>query len=234
MTSEPLDECGGIQELKRRASITRDVRFQTSRRLSRRNKFSYLVIATHSLLIIILSLLPNIFVFSLAGHQALLALSIINSVFVIITTFSEASENYALRAQQFHKSATKISKICNKISYMLNKNSRIDAQIESDLEKEYHDTLDDYPFTHYKLDYKIATATEPEKTRDYRNLLGIITWIIYWLWEWSWLAIHAIVLLVTLAMLYLIVFDDFFGKTEFVDRTTESYTLGRIIHEPRE
>lgn len=100
-----------FNDLKRRVEITRDARFQANLRLERRNKSSYLVIALLSLFVIILSLVPNIYRLSPAGSQALLALSIINSVFVIITTFLEASGNFVHRGEQLHRSARKVATV---------------------------------------------------------------------------------------------------------------------------
>ena len=223
MSSEPNDGCESLQEhkknlreLKRRASITRDVRFRSGRRLQTRSLFSYFVIAGHSLLIIILSLLPNVYIFSPAGGQVLLALSIVNSFFVIITTFWEASGDFSHQAQQYHKSAIEIGILCTRLS-QLNRDS-LDEKCITDLANKFQKSLDKYPFIHSEIDYDAVlfiNDIEKGKFRHQRFKFWIIR-ITYWIRPWLWLTPHLIVLLATLIMVYLIIVVDFFGKTELI------------------
>ena len=210
-----------FEDLKRRVEITRDARFQANLRLERRNKSSYLVIALLSLFVIILSLVPNIYELTQAGTQALLALSIVNSVFVIITTFLEASGNFVHRGEQLHRSARKVAAVFNKLM-LLSPDERQEKNTIADLQKEYQDALDDCPFNHDNMDYNLIKATKPALfgSRIYNG--SFENFIIYWrlisykFSEYRWLLPHTAVLLSTLAILYWILLQDGLGEVEFV------------------
>jgi hypothetical protein len=210
-----------FQDLKRRVEITRDARFQSNLRLERRNKSSYFIIALLSLFVIVLSLVPNIYELSPAGTQALLALSIINSVFVIITTFLEASGNFVHRGEQLHRSARKIAKVFNELM-LLTPSERNDKDRIQALQRDYQSALDDCPFNHENMDYDLIKATKPSlfEGRIYR---GNADWIFirwrllrYRISEYMWLAPHLIVFATTIIALYWIVFADGLGPTNLV------------------
>lgn len=208
-------------DLKRRIEITRDARFQSNLRLERRNKSSYLVIAMLSLFVIILSLVPNVYKLTPAGTQALLALSIINSVFVIITTFLEASGNFVHRGEQLHRSARKIAKVFNTLM-LLTPEERTDKSRIQSLQSEYQNALDDCPFNHENLDYDLIKATKPSLFKD-RIYHGKGDFVVIWwrftryrLSEYMWTLPHIIVFTITILSLYWIVFADGLGPTELV------------------
>jgi conflict system pore-forming effector with SLATT domain len=210
-----------FDDLKRRVEITRDARFQANLRFERRNKSSYLVIASLSLFVIILSLVPNIFELTQAGTQALLALSIVNSVFIIITTFLEASGNFVHRGEQLHKSARKIATVFNKLM-LLSPKEKIDKDKILSLQEEYQSALDDCPFNHDNIDYNLIKATKPILFGD-RIYQGNWQWTFIYLrfiWykfnEYKWLIPHSIVLIFTLVILYWIIFSSGLGPVELV------------------
>lgn len=210
-----------FQDLKRRVEITRDARFQANLRLERRNKSSYLVIALLSLFVIILSLVPNIYNLTQAGTQALLALSIVNSVFVIITTFLEASGSFVHRGEQLHKSARKVATVFNKLM-LLSAEEKKDQNKISQLQKDYQEALDECPFNHDNMDYELIKATKPDlfKGRIYqgKGQALVIRWRLlkYKISEFLWLLPHATVLIFTLGAVYWIIFSDGLGPTALV------------------
>ncbi|UYN99563.1 MAG: SLATT domain-containing protein [Devosia sp.] len=205
-----------FNDLKRRVEITRDARFQANLRLERRNKWSYLVISVLSLFVIILSLVPNIFQLSQPASQALLALTIINSVFIIITTFLEASGNFVHKGEQLHRSARKIATVFNKLM-LLTVEEREDKEKIHDLQKEYQASLDDCSFNHENMDYDLIKATKPKLFKD-RIYQGRFLWVVssirmfaYKIVEYSWTIPHMLVVLLTLACLYLILIEGYLG-----------------------
>ncbi len=215
-------------DLKRRVEITRDARFQANLRLERRNKASYLVIAILSLFVIILSLVPNIYQLSPAGTQALLALSIINSVFIIITTFLEASGNFVHRGEQLHRSARKVAAVFNRLMLLSPDERRDQARIQT-LQSEYQSALDDCPFNHDNVDYDLIKATKPSlfKGRIYqgRGEWLVVQWryLKYRVSEHLWMIPHAVVFAITTAALYWIIGLDGLGHTELVGVSTTSH-----------
>lgn len=204
-------------DLKRRVEITKDARFQANLRLERRNKYSYFIIAVLSLFVIIISLVPNIFELPPAGSQALLSLSIINSVFIIITTFLEASGNFVHRGEQLHRSARKISKVFNKI-ILLTPEEKFNKQKINELQEEYQSALDDCPFNHENIDYDLIKATKPSLFKG-RIYDGDCNWIVvrwrrlkYKTKEFMWTFPHIVVFLGTLLSLWWIIFENGLGQ----------------------
>jgi len=220
-SNKPNSDLDPFEDLKRRVEITRDARFQANLRLERRNKSSYLVIALLSLFVIILSLVPNVYNLTDAGSQALLALSIINSVFVIITTFLEASGNFVHRGEQLHRSARKVATVFNKLMLLSTEERTIKDKIQ-ELQGEYQAALDDCPFNHDNMDYDLIKATKPSLfgNRIYQGKLEFfaIRWryFKYKISEFLWVVPHGVVILSTLAALYWIVFANGLGATELV------------------
>lgn len=200
-------------DLKRRVEITRDARFQANLRLERRQKASYFAISILSLFVILLSLLPNIFTLSNADEQILLALTIVNSVFIIITTFLEASGNFVHKGEQLHRSARKVAAVYNQLMLLTEKDKGEMEKILT-LQKEYQLALDECAFNHDNLDYFLIKATKPSlfvgriysgrcssAVRNFRH-------VIYKVREYSWLIPHALVTICTLIMVIDIIIDS--------------------------
>jgi len=210
-----------FNDLKRRVEITRDARFQSNLRLERRNKTSYLVISVLSLFVIVLSLVPNIFNLSQAATQALLALTIINSVFIIIATFLEASGNFVHRGEQLHRSARKVATVFNQMMLLTAEERRDKNKIQA-LQKDYQNALDDCPFNHENIDYDLIKATKPElfRNRIYtgngREIVRQLRYVKYKIYERLWLFPHLIVVVITLLLLYWILVRHGLGYIEVV------------------
>lgn len=221
-------------DLKRRVEITRDARFQANLRLERRNKASYLVISLLSLFVIVLSLVPNIFNLTQAATQALLALTIINSVFIIVTTFLEASGNFVHRGEQLHRSARKIATVFNQLMLLTSDERQDKAKIQV-LQKEYQTALDDCPFNHENMDYDLIKATKPALfgSRIYQGrgqgFMRAVRLLKYRFSEALWVAPHLFVFLLTVGMLYWIIAHDGLGATSMVGKEPlQSDTLSEL------
>ena len=170
-----------FNDLKRRVEITRDARFQANLRLERRQKASYFAISVLSLFVIILSLIPNIFRLDYQAQQTLLALTIVNAVFVIITTFLEASGNFVHKGEQLHRSAREVAKVFNKLMLLTEEEKADPARIQ-ELQIEYQHALDECPFNHDNIDYDLIKTTKPSlfASRIYQGRgLWFLSWIRY-------------------------------------------------------
>lgn len=200
-------------DLKRRIKITRMARFQASSRLERRQKISYFVISLLSLLVISISLLPNIYNLSNASEQIFLALTVVNSVFVIITTFLEASGNFVHKGEQLHQSARKVSTVYNKL-LLLAEEERVEKERIRELQKEYQLALDECPFNHDNLDYSRVKIQEPHlfsgKGCNKRNI-GFALMpkkLLCWFREHLWLIPHSMVVIISLAIVAYILWSS--------------------------
>jgi len=210
-----------FEDLKRRVEITRDARFQANLRLERRQKSSYFLTSVLSLFVIVLSLIPNIYSLNQASAQTLLALTIVNSVFIIITTFLEASGNFIHKGEQLHRSARKIAAVFNRLM-LLDEAERCEKEKIRNLQIEYQDSLDDCPFNHDNIDYDKVKATKPSlfKGRIYggfgRSFFPFFRLFAYKFHEYSWTFPHAVVFLVTISVLYWMLVLDGFGVATLV------------------
>lgn len=208
-------ELEAYNDLKRRVEITKDARFQANLRLERRQKNSHFAISVLSLFVIILSLIPNIADLTNPALQALLALTIVNSVFIIITTFLEASGNHVHRGEQLHRSARKISSVLSKLVLLEESERKEKSKIE-ELLKDYQDALDDCTFNHDNIDYVRAKILKPSLFGEasYNGPGGRIhKWArlqFHMLSENTWLAPHLLVVVLTLVFLYGIIFLGWF------------------------
>ena len=191
-----------FSDLKRRAQITRKTRFQASLRLERRQKASYFAISVLSLFVILISLLPNIYDVSSAGEQIFLALTIVNSVFIIITTFLDASGNFVHKGEQLHRSARKVSTVYHMLK-QLDEKERAKKKTIRELQKEYQLALDECAVNHDNLDYFRVRIDEPklftekDYSRKYSWFAVTIDKVVYWFLENLWLTPHAIVIIVS-------------------------------------
>lgn len=184
-----------FEDLVRRTEITRDARFQANLRLDRRQRHSNFIISMLSLFVISLSLVPNIYTLDRHKSQMLLAITIINSVFIIITTLIESSGNFYHRGEQQHRSARKISKVYNKLM-ALSSTERDESTTIKKLQDEYQDALDDCPFNHDNIDHLRVVATKPDlfpgqtpSKHPYRWLVSNYRLLKYFLWERDWAAL---------------------------------------------
>ena len=199
MTSNPFEE------LKRRASITRDVRFRSSSRLETRNKGSYFVIAFFLFLSSSYRWCQTYF----CSHRREVRLYSRYRLLIRFSSssrhFLEASGNFTHRAQQLHKSASKINKVCTKISLLSDEDLMNSGKI-SGLYKEYQEALDDCPLIHDDIDYNFTKAELIRDQCDQRWRAAIRR---YWLGKWVWVIPNVVVLVGTFAiLLYLVVFHS--------------------------
>lgn len=199
-----------FNHLIRRVEITRDARFQANLRLEVRQKLSHFMISILSLFVILISLIPNIFDLSEKESQALLALTIINSVFVIITTFLDASGNFVHKGEYLHRSARRIAPVFSKL-ISLKPTERTDPETIHKLQKKYQDALDDCPFNHDNLDYNLIKISKPHlfKDIDEKHYLypaaKFYRVIKYNLFQFFWLIPHFCVILFSVVVIAFIV-----------------------------
>lgn len=231
-SSDPnLQSLEPYSDLKRRVEITRDARFQANLRLERRQKSSYFAISILSLFVIVLSLIPNIFSLSEQEAQALLALTIVNSVFVIITTFLEASGNFVHKGEQLHRSARQIAKVFNQLM-LLTPAERVDSRKIHDLQEKYQEALDDCLFNHDNLDYDLIKTTKPYlfSGRIYSGRFGFLVnvyrKVVYRLTEYSWLLPHAALVFASMAVVYWITVGGGFVEGELPAGTVSTPIVG--------
>jgi hypothetical protein len=100
-----------LEDFRRSVEITRDVRFQANLRLSRRQRASSYLVSMLSLLVISLSLIPNIYDIQHYQAQLLLGCSIILSVFVIFTSLLDGSQNFYHQGELLHQCARRVAAV---------------------------------------------------------------------------------------------------------------------------
>lgn len=182
-----------LDEFKRSAEITRDVRFQANLRLMRRQRLSSYTVSLLSLYVIALSLIPNILSLRHYQSQILLACSIVLAVFVIFTSLIDGAQNFYHQGELLHQCARRIADINRKA-----KNIDVDdidpSQAKKELEQlqqDYQKALDECPTNHDNVDYyremlikpHLFTASYPKKFQwAFRTSLRVRVWVGTYLW----------------------------------------------------
>lgn len=144
-----------------RVCITREARFMAKKRLERRHKRSYYLISMMSLFVIMLSVLPNIFILETYQTQMLLMITIVNSVFIIITTLVDVSGNYSLQAYWMQKSGRELAAILNRLLRATDK-QKSDPKFIEEVQIEYQQLLDTCPYDHDDVDYLMVRMYRPK------------------------------------------------------------------------
>lgn len=144
-----------------RVEITRESRFNAEKRLLRRHKRSYFIISMLSLFVILMSMLPSIETrINDQQAQILLALTILNSVFIIVTTLMDGTGNYALKAHYMNRSGRQLSTIFNKLK-LATAEEKVDRSFLADLQEQYQEVLNECPFNHEDVDYLLVQLHRP-------------------------------------------------------------------------
>lgn len=204
-----LESLKPFNDLKRRSEITRDSRFQANLRLERRQRASNLTIATLSLFVIALSLIPNFKDLSDQQNQILLALTIINSVFIIITSLLEASGGFQLKGEALHRSARRVSTVFNKLMLLSADEQRDPKKIE-ELQREYQLALDDCAYNHENIDYFGAIVAKPSLAPYRKSILHkpFVSAIYYKAVEYKWLFFHFVMIAASVVVVWMFVFGN--------------------------
>ena len=203
-----------LDRLIARVEITREARFFAKKRLSRRHRLAYYMISLLSLFVILVSVIPNIYEDLVRAQlQLLLAITIVNSVFIIITTITDAAGCYELDAYLHQKCAHRLSTVLNHLYNMKSSNS-VDEETLTELHDEYQEVLDDCPVDHGDRDYLAVQLAKPELFPSIfpRNDKGCFTaWAVMRLSRryvqvlvarWKWLVPHTIMVILSIMLMY--------------------------------
>ena len=151
-----------IDEFRRSVEITRDVRFNASTRLARRQLFTAYIVSLLSLYVIALSLLPNILDLTYAQNQILLASSIVLSVFIIFSSLIDGAQNYFYRGEMLRICGRKLSRIYIELKSLDPMQQPDGARNKfEELFVQYHTALDECPFNHDPIDYARQRLNKP-------------------------------------------------------------------------
>lgn len=198
-----------FEDLKRRVEMTRDARFQANLRLERRQRRSNWMISILSLFVIFLSLVPNFTDLTNRQSQILLALSVVNSIFIIITSLQEAAGAFQTKGEALHRSARKIATVYNKLMLLL-PGEQSDPDKIRDLQKEYQVALDDCAFNHENIDHYGAIGKKPSLSSRFNKFWThhLIYPIRYFVWENLWMTLHLVVIFVSAVVIWVTIFSS--------------------------
>jgi hypothetical protein len=155
--------------LKRRIEATKAIRFESHRRLKKRDRMSSYVVSMLSLYVIGLSLVPNIFTLRTEQSQLLLACTIVISVFIIILSLTEGSESFHHKAELLHGSARELNNLTYKLSLITNNSQNAEAVIKN-IAAEYENVIRLCPVNHEQSDFYKIKARCPELF-GYNNII---------------------------------------------------------------
>lgn len=227
-----VDSLGEFPEayisLESRISITRECRYAAQKRLNRRHQRAYYVVALLSLFVIVLSVLPNVHDFSNHGIQALLLITIVDSVFIIITSLVDVREDYSLKAYQMRQSCSDLDELFNELEIASDSDKK-DITWISKLQVKYQDVLSRCPSSHEDIDFTAAQVKKPHlfeyswrkqcvRERRARNVYRSI----YLHWARSrWLVPHLVFFLASMLAIFELWNEDFSFLSHWISKVAE-------------
>lgn len=198
-----------LSSLARRVEITRTARFAAAKRLGRMHTRSYYGISLMSLYVIVLSVLPNVVTMGELDRQFLLLITIVCSVYIIITTIMDGAEKHLVDEMHMKDSARKLGSILNRI-IVAKGNGGLNADALTRLHKEYDEILASCPADHSDVDFLVAATKMPnlvygkarsEFTRSEEFMHWGRVMRVHYVRS-RWLIPHLVVVIVSVAMLY--------------------------------
>lgn len=195
--------------LKARVEITRDARYAARKRLTRRNERAYYLISMLSLFVIVLSVIPNVHDFSEDALQWLLLLTIVNSVFIIVTTLVDVGENYALNAYQMQQSARQLDDVFNEI-FLASTANQSDPGWLSEMHLKYQAILNSSPADQHDVDYLAVQVTRPDlfayKWRDrsafQKRTSAFVRFLMLHYYRSRWMIPHMMMVFASVSIVY--------------------------------
>jgi hypothetical protein len=189
-----------VDDFVRSVEITRDVRFQASLRLKKRQILASYIISLLSLFVIGLSLLPNFLKLEPFQNQILLACSIVLSVFVIFTSIIDGSQNFYHQSELLHSCGRQVARV-----YYQARDLAINAADDDvsekliELRENYQEALDDCPINHESCDFYFQKARKPHLFTEERANQGLVSWkVSNWVkgffGSYGWMSGHVVAL----------------------------------------
>ncbi|WP_282788084.1 SLATT domain-containing protein [Flavobacterium croceum] len=182
---EHLDK-GFLEELKHKIWSTKGTRFTADRRLKTISKYSTYCINFLSAYLTIFGLIS---VYNLYNEskieQNVIAFAITGfSLLVLVFSIIESSENYLLKAKNFHDCALDLSDLYNELqnfkAYEENATDEIKRNFCQDLQKKYQNVLRKYD-NHHPIDNEFFKLKHPDyyKTKWYEFVIIKLKYFYY-------------------------------------------------------
>lgn len=177
-----------MKNFERKASITRDARFEAYRRMKRRKLSSTVSLAMLSLCIIFFNILQLLEGFK-QYNDNITATTIMLSALVLTMSLLVTSLNYSEKEHQYYECAVKLSRLVEKIriinSTEPDNNKKLRVFIA--LARKYHSIIAECPINHIGIDYKRALErNDGIRSRSDSNMIWV-QWnvldvnFLYWL-----------------------------------------------------
>lgn len=162
-----------IDNLDTKMWITRGCRYNSDRRLKKKNTLSLTAISFLSFYVLIISTLPLI-----AGshinkvqNDILSTIAIVFSLFILILSLLETSKEYSIKAERLYFCANKINELMSQLKIVqsiLTDTKELEESVKS-INESYHSLISSYEENHDDLDlvkFKIDNRKITVKTKD--------------------------------------------------------------------
>lgn len=157
MSEEKIEFEDFVNNLDRKMWITRDCRYNSDRRLKKKNTLSLTAISFLSLYVLIISIFTTIEDGNLseATSKSLSIASIVISLFILILSLLETSKEYAIKAERLYNCANIINKLMSdlKIAKATIKDQKELEISVNKINHNYHEIISGYEENHEELDY---------------------------------------------------------------------------------
>jgi hypothetical protein len=169
----------GLTALKKTIWITGSSRFHASRRLKNKNFFSITSISFLSFYSIILSVVQASIDFTKSPIiiQLFTIFAIVLSIFILVISLLESSQDYGIKADRLYKNAQKLTELRRKIEhheyhFLDNYDEIHSCELEKSLKKYtkmYDYLLMECPENHDPEDYDLFKFENPKDFPEYHN-----------------------------------------------------------------
>lgn len=159
MYSEQIKADSNLEDIKNRMWKTKGSRFNAHSRLLIKYNWSIGTIASSSIMVIIITILPFIFTFSTQKGNIISIFTFIYALFILIFSLIEGFKNHQLKAMQLHCCATEIAALYDRLQIVLsceNTQEKIEKYNEiKDIIDKYSNTIKKCPENHETIDYDL-------------------------------------------------------------------------------
>ncbi len=149
------------KELCSRMWITKGSRYNAYRRYELKHRLSLTSISMLTLYVFWLTLADFCHIFRLTGNNnIILFISMVLSIFILILSLLENSNNYQIKAERLHNCAKEITGVYNELRMLIHSEDSYDNKFKGleEITKRYDGIIQKYGENHDKIDYELFRA----------------------------------------------------------------------------
>lgn len=151
-----------VDDLLRSLKVTAGSRFNASKRLEHIDRRMTLLTSFTSAYLILLSIIPTMMALPDSAERFVTVFAVGLAVLLLAASVSSYANGYAVKAEQYHRSALEIQEIRRELRFL---GDDVDQSVFLELSRRYNSTLQKYSINHSDVDFY---RYQLEYSRDYQ------------------------------------------------------------------